>query len=78
MISLAALRVLAAAVVSFSPTPSPTPSALPQIAHVVTADRSDETLRNSVRTTYVVTAADIASNRKSFLTKYVIARAMAR
>lgn len=62
MVSLAALRVLAAAVVSFSPTPSPTPSALPQIAHVVTADRSDETLRNSVRTTYVVTAADIARN----------------
>ena len=59
MVSFAALRVLAAAVVSLSPSPSPTPS-LPQIAHVVTSDRSDETLRNSVRTTYVVTAADIA------------------
>ena len=60
---IAALRVLAAAVVPFSPSPSPTPStAPPEIAHVVTSDRSDETLRNSVRTTYVVTAADIARN----------------
>ncbi len=59
-----ALRVLAAAVVSFSPSPSPSPapSLLPQIAHVVTSDRSDETLRNSVRTTYVVSADDIARN----------------
>jgi vitamin B12 transporter len=57
-----ALRVLAAATVAFSPSPSPTPSAPPQIAHVVTADRSDETLKNSVRTTYVVTAAEIAQN----------------
>ncbi|MGC2243910.1 MAG: TonB-dependent receptor plug domain-containing protein, partial [Candidatus Aquilonibacter sp.] len=64
MVSLAALRVLAAAVVSFSPSPSPSPapSALPQIAHVVTSDRSDETLRNSVRTTYVVSADEIARN----------------
>ncbi|HTX55514.1 MAG TPA: TonB-dependent receptor [Candidatus Acidoferrales bacterium] len=58
----AVLRVLAAAVVPISPSPSPTPSLPPQIAHVVTADRSDETLRNSVRTIYVVTAADIARN----------------
>lgn len=64
MVSLAALRVLATATISFSPSPAPSPtqSALPQIAHVVTSDRSDETLRNSVRTTYVVTAADIARN----------------
>jgi len=62
MVLLAALRVLAAAVVSFSPSPSPSPSPLPQIAHVVTSDRSDETLRNSVRTTYVVSADDIARN----------------
>ncbi len=61
MALLAALRVLAAAVIPLSPSPSPTPStAPPEIAHVVTSDRSDETLRNSVRTTYVVTAADIA------------------
>ncbi|HTU70855.1 MAG TPA: TonB-dependent receptor [Candidatus Baltobacteraceae bacterium] len=62
MFPLLALRALAAAVIPFSPSPSPTPSALPQIAHVVTADRTDETLGNSVRTTYVVSAADIARN----------------
>ncbi|HEY5340604.1 MAG TPA: TonB-dependent receptor, partial [Candidatus Aquilonibacter sp.] len=62
MFSFAALRLLAAAVVSTSPTPSPAPSAIPQIAHVITSDRSDETLHNAVRTTYVVTAADIARN----------------
>lgn len=62
MFSFAALRLLAAAVVSTSPTPSPTPTAIPQIAHVVTSDRSDETLHNTVRTTYVVTAADLARN----------------
>ena len=62
MAILFALRVLAAVAVSTSPSPSPspTPSGPPEIAHVVTSDRSDETLRNSVRTTYVVTAADIA------------------
>ena len=60
MAFLAALRVLAAAVVAYSP--SPAPSAPPQIAHVVTADRSDETLKNSVRTIYVVSAAEIAKN----------------
>jgi vitamin B12 transporter len=62
MFAFTALRVLAAATVAFSPSPSPSPSALPQIAHVVTSDRTDETLRNSVRTTYVVSAADIARN----------------
>jgi vitamin B12 transporter len=63
MALLIALRVLAAAVISTSPSPSPTPSATPpEIAHVTTSDRSDETLRNSVRTTYVVTAAEIARN----------------
>ena len=62
MVPFIALRVLAAAVVTLSPSPSPSPSALPQIAHVVTADRTDETLHNAVRTTYVVTAADIERN----------------
>jgi vitamin B12 transporter len=63
MALLAALRVLAAAVIPLSPSPSPSPTAKPpEIAHVVTADRSDETLRNSVRTTYIVTAAQIAQN----------------
>jgi vitamin B12 transporter len=60
MVPLIALRVLAAAVITVSPSPSPSP--LPEIAHVVTSDRSDETLHNAVRTTYVVTAADIERN----------------
>ncbi len=55
-----ALRVMAAAVAVVSPSPSPSPSAPPEITHVVTSDRADETLRSSTRTTYVVTAADIA------------------
>jgi vitamin B12 transporter len=63
MALLAALRVLAAAVIPLSPSPSPSPTATPpEIAHVVTSDRSDETLRNSVRTTYVITAQEIAQN----------------
>ena len=61
MLPFAALRVLAAAAL-ISPSPSPTPTLPPQIAHVFTSDRSDETLHNAVRTTYVITAADIARN----------------
>ncbi len=53
-----ALRVMAAAVTIVSPSPSP--STPPEITHVVTSDRADETLRSTTRTTYVVTAADIA------------------
>ncbi len=41
------------------PSPSPSPSTPPQIAHVYTSDRTDETLSNSARTTYVVTRTDI-------------------
>jgi vitamin B12 transporter len=55
--------VLAAAVAlaaSPTPSPSPSPSAIPQIAHVVTSDRSVEPAARAARTTYVVTAADIA------------------
>lgn len=44
---------------AFDPTPSPSPSAPPEIAHVYTSDRSDETLKNAARTTYVVTHAQI-------------------
>jgi vitamin B12 transporter len=62
MAFIAALRVLAASVIAYSPSPSPTPTVPPEIAHVVTSDRSDETVKNSVRTIYVVTAADIAKN----------------
>ena len=49
--SIAAI-VAAAAV---SPTPSPTPSPVPEIAHVVTSDRSDESVTRATRATYVVT-----------------------
>ena len=41
-------------------TPSPSPSPLPQIAHVVTSDRGSESVTRAARTTYVVTAADMA------------------
>ncbi len=41
------------------PSPSPTPSSAPQIAHVVTSDRGSEKLSSSARTTYVVTRAQI-------------------
>lgn len=59
MFALIAAVAVAAAV---SSTPSPTPSPIPQIAHVVTSDRSIEPLSRSARTTYVVTADDIARN----------------
>ena len=52
----------AALAVASSPTPSPSPSPLPQIAHVVTSDRGSESVTHSARTTYVVTATDIARN----------------
>jgi vitamin B12 transporter len=38
---------------------SPSPSPLPEIAHVYTSDRTDSTLKNSARTTYIVTRAEI-------------------
>ena len=56
------LGAVGASVLLASPSPSPTASAIPQIAHVVTSDRGTETAARSVRTTYVVTAADIARN----------------
>ena len=58
MFVIDALRVLAAAAVVASPSPTPPP----EITHVVTADRTDETLHNATRTTYVVTAAQIAQH----------------
>ncbi len=59
MFALDALRVLAAAAVIASPSPSPSAQP-PEITHVVTTDRVDETLQNTTRTTYVVSAAQIA------------------
>lgn len=51
-------------VLAFSPSPSPSPSPtpLPEIAHVYTTDRTDETLANAARTTYVVTRQQIDKN----------------
>jgi vitamin B12 transporter len=49
-----------AAVSTPSPSPSPSASPLPEIAHVVTSDRGNESAARAARTTYVVTAADMA------------------
>ena len=51
---------IVAAVVAASPAPSPSPTLVPQIAHVVTSDRGLESAARAARTTYVVTAAQIA------------------
>jgi vitamin B12 transporter len=59
MFSLAAACASCALAVVSSPAPTPTP---PVIAHVYTADRVDETLKNATRTTYVVTHDDIVRN----------------
>ncbi len=48
------------AAVAVAPSPSPSPSALPDIAHVYTTDRTNETINNATRTTYVVTRDQIA------------------
>jgi outer membrane cobalamin receptor len=50
------------ATLALAPSPSPSASALPQIAHVYTTDRSDETLKNAMRTTYVITRDQITRN----------------
>lgn len=47
------------AAVSF-PSPSASPTPVPEIAHVVTSDRGLESAARAARTTYVVTAAQIA------------------
>lgn len=54
--------LFAAAAIAVAATPTPSPSPIPQIAHVVTSDRGSESLSRTARTTYVVTAADIARN----------------
>ncbi len=54
------LSTIVAAVVAASPSPSPSPAVVPQIAHVVTSDRGLESAARTARTTYVVTAAQIA------------------
>ena len=54
------LATLVAAIVAASPSPSASPTAVPEIAHVVTSDRGRESAARTARTTYVVTAAQIA------------------
>jgi vitamin B12 transporter len=49
-----------AAILAASPTPSASPTAVPEIAHVVTSDRGAESAARAARTTYVVTAAQIS------------------
>lgn len=54
---------VANAVAAPAPSPSPSPSATPRtIEHVVTSDRGVEAASRTARTTYVVTAAQIARN----------------
>ncbi|HEV3089881.1 MAG TPA: TonB-dependent receptor [Candidatus Cybelea sp.] len=53
---------LIAALVAAVPSPSPSPTAVPEIAHVVTSDRGLESAQRTARTTYVVTAAQIAQD----------------
>ncbi|MBV9333436.1 MAG: hypothetical protein JO146_05470, partial [Candidatus Eremiobacteraeota bacterium] len=53
------LSMLLAAIAA-TPSPSPSPSIVPEIAHVVTSDRGPEAAARTARTTYVVTAAQIA------------------
>jgi vitamin B12 transporter len=54
------LPTIVAAVIAASPVPSPTPTVVPEIAHVVTSDRGLEAAARTARTTYVITAAQIA------------------
>lgn len=63
-----AARAFCAATLLFAPSfralagaaPSPSASPPPEIVHVVTSDRTDETLHNATRTTYVVGRDEIA------------------
>jgi len=56
----AALTLLApATALAQDATPTPTPSAPPEITHVVTADRSSESVGASARTTFVVGKAEM-------------------
>lgn len=49
-----------AAILAASPTPSASPTAVPEIAHVVTSDRGAESAARAARTTYVVTSTQMA------------------
>ena len=62
--ALCALVLLSSATIARAAVPTPLPSAtpLPTIVRVVTADRTNEPLADSVRSTYVITRADIAKH----------------
>ncbi|HEY5427297.1 MAG TPA: TonB-dependent receptor [Candidatus Tumulicola sp.] len=51
--------LIAAAVAAVAVSPTPSPSPVPEIAHVVTSDRSDESIARATRVTYVVTRDQI-------------------
>jgi vitamin B12 transporter len=52
--------MIVAAIVAASPSPAASPTPVPEIAHVVTSDRGVESATRTARTTYVITAAQIA------------------
>lgn len=69
MIRTHALRLLTAAAsfflttgIAYAELPAATSSPAPEIVHTVTTDRSETTLRNATRTTYVVTREAIERN----------------
>jgi outer membrane cobalamin receptor len=55
----AALFCSTASVALAQTAPSPAPSGLPEIGHIVTSDRQDEPIGATARNTYVVTKADM-------------------
>lgn len=68
MIRTTAVRALCAASILLLPVaaraelPGATPSPAPEIVHTVTSDRTETTLHNATRTTFVVTRDDIERN----------------
>ena len=55
----ACVAVLSPAAATAAPSPQETPTPIPEIARVVTSDRSNETIGSSSRTTYVVTKEEM-------------------
>jgi len=51
-----------AAAAAQAPSPSPSPTVPPEIAHVITSDRSEETLANAARTIYVVNKTEMIAH----------------
>jgi outer membrane cobalamin receptor len=57
--ALCAAAIIASSSIAARAQSAPTPSPAPQIAHVVTSDRSDEPISAAARTTYVVTKSEM-------------------